>query len=116
MRGQVGMSMGRKLDFAAQVRLMRVLLNVRQFHLADAMGVSPVTMCRWEAGAQIPHRTTQSLFFIMAKRNGIAFDERGYPSRIAGTANKFIAGNLLLADTDCRNRSGEPQGLKHFRG
>lgn len=81
------MSMGSKLDFAAQVRLTRVLLNVRQFHLADAMGVSPVTMCRWEAGVQTPHRTTQSLFVIMARRNGIAFDERGYPL-LSGTERR----------------------------
>ena len=72
--------MGEPIDFATKVRLARVLLNSRQFHFAQALGVAPITMSRWETAAQVPHRTTQRMFVIFAERSGIIFDERGYPS------------------------------------
>ena len=71
---------GQQIDFATKVRLTRVLLNSRQWVIARTMGVAPITMSRWETGTQVPHRTTQRMFVIFAERNGIVFDDRGYPS------------------------------------
>lgn len=75
--------MGDKLSFGLKVRLARALLHCRQDILAKTLGVSQVTMSRWENGTQIPHRTTQRMFLILAERNGIVFDEEGYPIRKA---------------------------------
>ena len=72
--------MGERIDFATKVRLTRVLLNSRQWAIAQTMGVAPITMNRWETGAQVPHLTTQRMFVKFAERSGITFDERGYPS------------------------------------
>jgi transcriptional regulator with XRE-family HTH domain len=72
--------MSQRIDFATKVRLTRVLLNYRQRDVAHSMGVDPITLSRWETGAQEPHRTTQRMFVIFAERSGIVFDERGYPS------------------------------------
>ena len=72
--------MGERIDFATKVRLARVLLNYRQSVFAQALGVAPITMSRWETGTQVPHRTTRRMFVIFAERNGIVFDDRGYPS------------------------------------
>jgi DNA-binding XRE family transcriptional regulator len=72
--------MSQRIDFATKVRLTRVLLNYRQWAIAQPMGVAPITMSRWETGTQVPHRTTQRMFVIFAERSGIVFDERGYPA------------------------------------
>ena len=72
-----------KINFAMKVRLARTLLRFRQDIFAKTLGVSPVTMSRWEHGTQVPHRTTQRMFLILAERNGILFDEQGYPLRKA---------------------------------
>ena len=72
-----------KISFGMKVRLARLLLRFRQDTFAKALGVSPVTMSRWEHGTQVPHRTTQRMFLILAERHGILFDEQGYPIREA---------------------------------
>ncbi len=71
--------MGERIDFATKLRLARVLLNCRQSVFAQALGVAPITMSRWETGTQVPHGTTQRMFVIFAERNGLVFDEKGYP-------------------------------------
>ena len=65
--------MSERIDFATKVRLTRVLLNCRQWEIAQTMGVAPITMSRWEMGAQVPHRTTQRM----------VFDERGCPALLS---------------------------------
>jgi hypothetical protein len=57
-----------------------LLINCRQSVFAQALGVAPITMSRWETAAQVPHRTTQRMFTSFAERGGIVFDERGYPA------------------------------------
>ena len=82
--------MNDSIDFATKVRLTRVLLNRPQFAFARAMGVAPITMSRWETATQVPHRTTQRMFVIFAERNGVVFDDRGYPSMKAGSPASML--------------------------
>ena len=69
------------LDFATKVRLIRGLLKWRQGNLAQAIGVAPITVSRWESGTQVPHDVTKRMLKILAERNGVVFDELGYPLR-----------------------------------
>jgi DNA-binding XRE family transcriptional regulator len=104
--------MGERIDFATKVRLTRVLLNTRQWAIAETMGVAPITMSRWETGAQVPHRTMQRMFVIFAERSGIVFDLLGYPS---------LGGSRSMLPADLPHLSGvspsEPKrsSTAHFK-
>lgn len=69
-----------KDDFALKVRLTRTLMNWRQETLAEAFGVNIDTICAWETGRREPSARKQRILVILGEREGLSFDERGYPS------------------------------------
>lgn len=67
------------IDLATKIRLMRDLLVWKQTRIAEELNVHPNTVSKWEMGVQAPHRKYGRMLVIMAERNGIVFNERGYP-------------------------------------
>lgn len=70
---------GEKIDAATQLRMMRILLNWRQVQMAEALSVSRESVCAWETAHRKMPKMAQRLLAILAERNGIIFNERGYP-------------------------------------
>ena len=69
----------RVIDFATKVRLIRDLLGWRQYRMAEEMGVTPQTISDWEMGIREPRGLAKRILNILAERNGVIFNERGYP-------------------------------------
>ena len=67
------------LDFATQIRLTRDLLGWRQYRMAEAMGVHPNTISIWEMNLREPHPCYERMLVILAQREGLRFNPRGYP-------------------------------------
>jgi DNA-binding transcriptional regulator YiaG len=45
----------RKLVRSGQVRSIRMAAGLSQVEVAELLGVTPSAVCRWEAGARMPH-------------------------------------------------------------
>lgn len=67
------------IDFATQLRLTRDLLGWRQYRMAEALGVHANTVSIWEMGAREPHASYPRMLKILAEREGLIYDEEGYP-------------------------------------
>ena len=67
------------IDFPTQLRLIRVLLNLRQKGMADLLGVKADTLSAWETGWREPGKTMQRMTIILAEREGVILNDRGYP-------------------------------------
>lgn len=67
------------MDFATKLRVIRVMLNWHQWQMAEALNVKEKTVSAWETAGRQPHPSTQRLLDIIAERNGLIFNERGYP-------------------------------------
>lgn len=70
------------VDFASQLRLTRDLLGWRQYRIAEAFGVHANTISKWEMGIQEPSRRHERMLVILAERNGLVLNERGYPEYV----------------------------------
>lgn len=68
-----------QLDFACKLRLVRTLLNWRQEGMAESFGVNIDTISAWETGRREPSARKQRLLIILGEREGLWFNERGYP-------------------------------------
>ena len=68
-----------KLTFAVQVRLIRTLLNMRQDEMGRFLGVQKETISAWETGYRTPSAQTKRLIVILAEREGLKLNNRGYP-------------------------------------
>lgn len=55
------------------------MLNWRQAHIAEAFSVTPETVSMWETGGREPHVTVQRMLVILAERNGVIFNQKGFP-------------------------------------
>ena len=69
----------RVIDFATKVRLIRDLLGWRQYRMAEELGVTPQTISDWEMGIREPRGLAKRMLEILAEREGLRFNERGYP-------------------------------------
>lgn len=78
-----------ELDFALKLRLARTLLNMRQGGLAESLGVTPETISFWETGAREPREVVKRMFYIFAEREGLIWNERGYPEYATGKGSEF---------------------------
>lgn len=67
------------MDFATKLRVIRIMLNWRQSQMAEAFGVTKETISLWETGHREPRQFIQRMLNILAERNGIIINERGYP-------------------------------------
>lgn len=75
----ISFRVGNLLDFATRLRLIRILLNLRQDAMAELLGVKPDTISAWETGIRIPRPPTQRMVTIFAEREGLIFTPKGYP-------------------------------------
>lgn len=67
------------MDFATLLRVTRVMLNWRQSQMAEALGVRVETISAWETTEREPRAPIKRLLKITCERNGIIYNERGYP-------------------------------------
>lgn len=67
------------MDFATTLRVIRVMLNWRQAHIAEAFSVTPETVSMWETAQREPHITVKRMLIILAERNGVILNQRGFP-------------------------------------
>jgi DNA-binding XRE family transcriptional regulator len=74
------------LDFATKFRLVRTLLNWRQIGMCDIFGVNKDTISAWETGMREPSAKKQRLLTIFAEREGLTWNERGYPEYAVRTS------------------------------
>jgi DNA-binding transcriptional regulator YiaG len=81
-----------QLDFATKIHLVRVLLNIRQGGMAEALGVTPETISFWETGSREPREVTKRMLTIFAEREGLIWNERGYPEYAKNHSSEFEIG------------------------
>lgn len=62
------------MTFAEKVKFVRAKLLLSQEQLAEKLGVSYVTISRWENKAIEPQFLTQAKFDKFCEENGIGFD------------------------------------------
>lgn len=67
------------MKFATRLRVIRTMLDWSQDQMAEAFGVSKETISVWENGHREPHPTFQRMLVFLAERNGIIWNQRGYP-------------------------------------
>lgn len=60
-------------DLAVRVRALRVALKETQYTFADRVGVTPLTVKRWEKGSSVPYPRHLDKMERMAKRAGVTF-------------------------------------------
>lgn len=69
------------VSFGLQVRIIRGLLKWDQDRMAECFAVSRETISRWETEFREPRAKTKRLLAIIAERNEIVFDKKGFPER-----------------------------------
>lgn len=65
---------GGNMTFAEQVKKVRATLLLSQEQLAEKLGVSFVTVSRWESKGIEPSFLTKARFSKFCEENGIVFD------------------------------------------
>jgi DNA-binding XRE family transcriptional regulator len=63
------------MTFAEKVRYARATLMVTQDELAKLVGVSRITITRWESNDYKPRLITETKFEKFCKSKGITFEE-----------------------------------------
>ncbi len=64
-----------KMEFAEQVRYVRMKLSLSQEELAERVGVSFSTVSRWEREGRAPQMKTMGRFYAFCEENDINFRE-----------------------------------------
>ncbi len=64
-----------KMDFADQVKFVRMKLSLSQEELASKVGVSYSTVSRWEREGRAPQMKPLGRFYTFCEENGINFRE-----------------------------------------
>ena len=72
------------MDFATTIRILRVMLNWRQSQMAEALNVTTETVSRWETDTYVPHSAIRRFVVIIAERNGVIFNQKGFPEYAHG--------------------------------
>ena len=63
------------MDFGEQVLRVRSELNLSQESLGKELGVTNVTVCRWENGKSRPTKRQLGSFWLYCKRKKISLSE-----------------------------------------
>ena len=66
------------MDFSEQVLQTRCKLNISQKTLAGELGVTNVTISRWENGKSYPTKRQQASFVLYCKKKKISFSGGAY--------------------------------------
>ncbi len=64
-----------KMDFAEQVKYVRMKLSLSQEELAEKIGVSYSTVSRWEREGRAPQMKTLGRFYHLCEEHNINFRE-----------------------------------------
>lgn len=64
------------MEFAEQVKFVRMLLQLSQTELAQQIGISYATVSRWERENRKPHLAMLGKFYSFCLRNGIQLETR----------------------------------------
>ena len=61
--------------FVCNLKKYRQLAGMTQEELALELGVTPITVCRWETGKVEPSIKAKKAFRDLCERKGLSFDE-----------------------------------------
>ena len=62
------------MTFDEKVKAVRMRLFLSQAELANQLGVSLATVCRWEKCKRQPQIASQGKFYAFCKKNNIKFE------------------------------------------
>lgn len=63
------------MEFSAQVKYVRMVLQLSQTELARRIGISYATVSRWERENRKPHLAMLGKFYSFCLRNGIELEQ-----------------------------------------
>ena len=63
------------MSYYEKIKCARDSLLMTQEELASELGVTPVTICRWETGKVEPSIKAKKAFRDLCEREGLSFDE-----------------------------------------
>lgn len=62
------------MTYSEKIRSARETLLMTQEEIAAELGVTPITVCRWETGKTEPSIKARKAFRDLCDRNGLTFD------------------------------------------
>ena len=62
------------MTYSDKIRSARETLLMTQEEIAAELGVTPITVCRWETGKTEPSIKARKAFRDLCERNGLTFD------------------------------------------
>lgn len=62
------------MTYSEKIRSARETLLMTQEEIAVELGVTPITVCRWETGKTEPSIKARKAFRDLCDRNGLTFD------------------------------------------
>ena len=62
------------MTYSEKIRSARETLLMTQEEIAAELGVTPITVCRWETGKTEPSIKARKAFRDLCERNGLTFD------------------------------------------
>lgn len=63
------------MNYSEKIKTARENLLMTQEEIAAELGVTPITVCRWETGKTEPSIKAKKAFRDLCERNGIDFKE-----------------------------------------
>lgn len=63
------------MTYSKKIKTARENLLMTQEEIAAELGVTPITVCRWETGKTEPSIKAKKAFKNLCERNGISFNE-----------------------------------------
>ena len=63
------------MTYSEKIRSAREDLLMTQEEIAAELGVTPITVCRWETGKSEPSMKAKKAFRNLCKRKGLVFNE-----------------------------------------
>ncbi len=63
------------MTYPEKIKAARESLLVTQEELANELGVTPITICRWETGKVEPSIKAKKAFRDLCERKGLTFQE-----------------------------------------
>lgn len=64
------------MTYSEKIRSARETLLMTQEEIAAELGVTPITVCRWETGKTEPSMKAKKAFRDLCERNGLTFDNK----------------------------------------
>ena len=62
------------MTYSEKIKATREQLLMTQGEIAQELGVTPITVCRWETGKVQPSIKAKKAFRDLCERNGLSFD------------------------------------------